>query len=255
MLSIKQEGYFLLKNFTKDYLILKNRNPKLIQMQNRLNKRLNQISKKLVDRTMNDVTINPMRYDDRIKAAYKETLTQVYKAGEYEVIKNPQVELTTSVLRPDKLTNIIQERTFRASEYTMNRLTGDVLPRIKEGIREGQTLEKTTETLRNEFTDMTNTQLQRISRTETHSTYNQSKYDAMMQSTAVKGKRWLSSGLANSREWHEEANGQTQYVEDPFQVMDEPLDYPGAPEGSPENIINCACTMTPIIREEEITGE
>ena len=255
MMSKQHLGYFLLKDFTKDYLILKNRNLKLTQMQNRLNNKLNKISEKMVDRAINDVSINPMRYNDRVIAAYKEALTTAYKVGEYEIIKNPKVEFTQSIIRPDKLRNLIDDRSFRASEYTMNRLNGDVLTKIKEGIREGQSLDKTTQTLRTEFTDMTQSQLQRISRTETHSVYQQSKYDTMMQSTAVKGKKWLSSGLSNSREWHEDADGQTQYVEDPFIVMDEPLNYPGAPEGSPENIINCSCDMLPVIREDEITGE
>lgn len=251
----QQRAYFLLKDFTNDYFILKKTNPKLIQMQNRLDKRLNQISQRLVDRAVNDVTVNPMRYDDRIQSAYKEAFHTIYKIGENEIIKNPAVEFTQSIIRPDKLYTLVEDRTFRASEYTMNRLKGDVLPRIREGIKEGQTLEKTANSLKPEFVDMTQSQLQRISRTETHSVYNQSKHDTIMNSTAVIGKKWLSSGLSNSRPWHEEADGQTQYKEDPFIVDDEPLDFPGDPNGSPSNIINCSCTELPVIREEDITGD
>jgi hypothetical protein len=136
----------------------------------------------------------------------------------------------------------------------MKRLTGDVLPKIREGIRQGTGHDITTATLKTEFRDMTQAQLHRISKTETHSVYNQSKYETMLQSTACKGKQWLSSGLDKMREWHAEADGQTQYVEDPFIVNGEDLMYPGDPAGDASNIINCECTMTPIIRESEITG-
>ena len=254
MMTKQQKGYFLLKDFTKSYFILKALNPAYIQMQNRLNKRLSEISTKLVDRAIEDVYVNPTRYDTRIQAAYTEALKSVYRIGESEIIKHPQVELSRSVIPDLKLNRIIEDRTFKASEYTMNRLTGDVLPKIKEGIQTGAGYDKTAKELRTEFKNMTDNQLKRISRTETHQVYNEAKLETMMQSQAVKGKQWLSSGLDNMRDWHAEVDGQTQYVEDPFIVDGEELMYPGDPSGSASNIINCECTMTPIIREEDITG-
>lgn len=238
----------------RDLLILKQQPSQLLAMQNRLNRKLNTISRKVVDRAMKEPLSDPSRYNDQVIEAYREHLTQIYKIGEMEVIRSPGVELTQSILSFDRLDRLIDERTFKASEYTMERLQGDVLSKIQEGIKEGQALEKTTESLKTEFVDMTQSQLQRISRTETHSTYNQAKYETMLQSQAVKGKRWLASGLSNMRDWHDEADGQTVYVEEPFNVMDEELMYPGDPAGSPENVINCACTITPVIKEEEITG-
>jgi hypothetical protein len=254
MMTKKQTGYFLLKDFTKSYLILKAQNPLLIQMQNRLNKRLTEIGNRLVERAVDDAYVNPNRYTDRIQGAYRESLTNIFRAGELEVMKTPGVKMTTSLIPDYKLNNIIENRTFRASDYTMKRLTGDVLPKIREGIRQGTGHDITTQALKTEFKGMTEAQLHRISRTETHSVYNQSKFETMLQSQAVKGKQWLSSGLPNMRDWHAEADGQTQYVEDPFIVNGEDLMYPGDPNGSVENIIYCECTMTPVIRESEIEG-
>lgn len=217
-------------------------------MENRLNRKLNTIANKLVKRAIQDPTINPKRYDERITAMYNEHIKSVYALGEKEIINFPKVELTQSPISDLRLEKIINERTFKASETTMNRLTGDVLPKIEEGIKEGRAYSKTATELRTEFTDMTKSDLQRISRTETHSVYNEAKQETMNLSEAVTGKSWVSSGLSNSREWHSDADGQTVAYDEPFIVMDEELMYPGDPSGSPENVINCACTMIPDIR-------
>lgn len=235
-------------NTINDLMILKDRPTRINQMENRLNNKLNQIANNLVDKAINYPLLNPMRYEERVLAAYRQHLESVYRVGENEIIKNPQVELTSSPITPSKLQDIIENRTFRASEYTMNRLTGEVLPKIQEGIKEGKSLGKTADSLKTEFKDMTESQLTRISRTETQSTYNQSKFETMMQSEAVTGKRWKSSGRSNMRRAHKKANGQTVAVDKPFLVDGEKLMYPGDPDGSVENIVNCACTILPDIR-------
>jgi hypothetical protein len=48
---------------------------------------------------------------------------------------------------------------------------------------------------------------------------------------------------------HRDADGQTVPVFMPFQVAGEPLQFPGDPSGSPENVINCRCDL--IISNEE----
>jgi len=231
-----------------DLMILKARPARINQMENRLNNKLSSISERLINLAFNYPFVDPTRYEDRLLSAYRQHLESVYRVGENEIIRNPQVELTSSPINPTKLQDIIENRTFRASEYTMNRLTGEVLPKIQEGIKEGKSLGKTAESLKTEFKDMTDSQLTRISRTETQSLYNQSKFETMMQSEAVTGKRWKSSGRSNSRKAHKKANGQTVAVDEPFIVDGEKLMYPGDPDGSVDNIVNCACTMLPDIR-------
>ena len=231
-----------------DLAIIKAGPAGITRMETRLNNKLSSISDRLVNLAFNYPFVDPTRYEDRLLAAYRQHLESVYKVGENEIIRYPGVELTSSPINSRKLQDIIENRTFRASEYTMKRLTGEVLPKIQEGIKEGKSLGKTTESLKTEFKDMTDSQLTRISRTETQSTYNQSKFETMMQSEAVTGKRWKSSGRSNSRRTHRRADGQTVAVDEPFRVGGEKLMYPGDPDGSPENIINCACTMLPDIR-------
>jgi hypothetical protein len=59
-------------------------------------------------------------------------------------------------------------------------------------------------------------------------------------------KQWKHLAIAlRPRIGHEIADGQTQKVEDPFQVEGEDLMYPRDPNGSAENTINCHCLMVP----------
>ena len=54
-------------------------------------------------------------------------------------------------------------------------------------------------------------------------------------------KRWDSKEDSAVRPAHRLADGQVQFVSQPFVVAGESLRVPGDPEGSPWNVINCRC--------------
>lgn len=54
-------------------------------------------------------------------------------------------------------------------------------------------------------------------------------------------KTWVTQGDERVRDWHEDADGQEVPVDQPFDVGGESLMYPGDPDGSPGNVINCRC--------------
>lgn len=56
-------------------------------------------------------------------------------------------------------------------------------------------------------------------------------------------KRWEAVMDDKTRDAHAEADGQEVGLLEPFNVDGEELLYPGDPEGSPENIINCRCSV------------
>lgn len=61
-------------------------------------------------------------------------------------------------------------------------------------------------------------------------------------------KVWLATGDERTRDEHADADGQTVGYDEMFVVGGEELEYPGDPNGSPENTINCRCV--PIYEEE-----
>lgn len=244
----KLEALFHLKNQLTDYTITKATPRKIITIENRMNRKLRQISNRTIDKLINNPNYNTRIVEEPIRTLYATNIPQLFQTSALELIKQPQYDLTQNVISTPTWDRLISERTFNASETTINRLVGDVFEKIRDGVVEGRSLDRTTLELQTEFRGMTDWQIQRITRTETHTTHNSAKQEMFNHSTVITGKQWISSGLSNSRPWHEEANGQTVAYDEPFIVDNEALMFPGDPDGSPSNIINCACTMVPDIR-------
>jgi hypothetical protein len=56
-------------------------------------------------------------------------------------------------------------------------------------------------------------------------------------------KEWLATNDGLTRETHADAHGQRVLVNEVFEVGDDRLNYPGDPFGSPEEVMNCRCTI------------
>lgn len=61
------------------------------------------------------------------------------------------------------------------------------------------------------------------------------------EGTVIATKTWMSAGDDRVRETHQEAEGQTVPIGDPYQVGDATLMFPGDPDGPDEECINCRC--------------
>jgi HK97 family phage portal protein len=90
-----------------------------------------------------------------------------------------------------------------------------------------------------------------IARTEVIGTYNGGIQESWSQAgTVVKGKEWLTSEDEAVRESHESINGEKIPTEARFEVFDPPaLLFPGDPSGASTEIINCRCSMLPVLEE------
>ncbi len=95
-----------------------------------------------------------------------------------------------------------------------------------------------------------------IARTEAHSASQYGSLNMARQSTRPLVKRWSSVQDDRTRTFsegdtfdHLDMAGQTVALEQAFDVPTitggtEPLQFPGHPDGSPGNVINCRCSMT-----------
>jgi DNA-directed RNA polymerase specialized sigma24 family protein len=84
----------------------------------------------------------------------------------------------------------------------------------------------------------------RIARTETHTASMVGQFGAAQASPLQWRKTWLATEDKRTRESHVEANGQERALDEPFEVGEAQLMFPGDPDGPPGEIINCRCTMT-----------
>ena len=124
------------------------------------------------------------------------------------------------------------------SELMTSILKGESIPQIAKRIKE-----RTEKTMRNSI---------RIARTETTQVENAARFDVGKHGEELgftMMKEWVATSDDRTRDAHNEADGQRVPVDQPFIVDGEELMYPGdvSMGASPENTINCRCSMVNII--------
>lgn len=83
-----------------------------------------------------------------------------------------------------------------------------------------------------------------IIRTESIKAANASS-NAIFADWGVQQREWISENSPRTRPTHRQANGQVVGINEPFQVGNSALMFPGDPTGPPEEIINCRCSIIP----------
>ena len=118
---------------------------------------------------------------------------------------------------------------------------------LQAGLDKGETTEELAGRVKTVFNHLGNFEARRIAMTETSAAYGYSRRVAM-ESAGIEYKAWLTSHGDNVRFAHEEA--EENYgpdnpipIDAPFIVDGEELQYPGDPNGSPGNVINCHCVQ------------
>lgn len=81
-----------------------------------------------------------------------------------------------------------------------------------------------------------------IARTETHMAAGYAMHSIAAEVGFALNKTWVAVEDDRTRNTHIEADGQTVGQDEYFEVGDDSLLYPGDPDGSPEEIINCRCS-------------
>jgi len=153
----------------------------------------------------------------------------------------------------DRVEGFIRNATFEASQQTMDRMIGDVMGTLSDGVSEGVGIDGMTEMLEGQFNNMEQYELERIAKTETHSYANMSKFEVEKE-LGVEFHEWLTDIRETTRgqrpyDWadHIEMNGQIVRVDDEFSNG---LKYPGDKSGNPEEYISCNCDLVPYLMPE-----
>ncbi len=92
-----------------------------------------------------------------------------------------------------------------------------------------------------------------IARTEVHNAASFGMQTAAEESERNLIREWVSVHDQRTREAHAEADGQQRGMDEPFEVDGESIDMPG--DGSPENAINCRCTVIYIPQTRDYEGD
>jgi len=153
----------------------------------------------------------------------------------------------------EEISKLLKEKTFIASEHTIDRITGNVMQNLKESYEAGYGIDEAADNLKNVFEDMEGHELKRVARTEINGAQNKGAYQTMVE-IGVNYQKWWTAQDSKVRgndpkdtADHVHMHGQIVRVGEPFSNG---LYYPGDRSGDISEWIECRCTPSPFIMPE-----
>jgi hypothetical protein len=203
-----------------------------------------------IDQAVNDQS---SRLADTLKKQYYTTATlfsdEVFNAFE-ETQKGIEIPQTKG-MREDFWTTMISwikihgaKKVVQVDDTTKESMRTVIL----KGVSEGKSYKKIATDLRIIKESASRVRSMRIARTEVHTSAMKSIHTAVISTGVKSEKEWIATidertrGINIKDKFnHVRANGERVKDDEKFVKTGEPLDYPGDPEGSAANIINCRC--------------
>lgn len=133
---------------------------------------------------------------------------------------------------------------LRRNRDNQQRLTRQLREHLAQGLIQGESYRSTAKRIRERMEIGANNALT-IARTENNRIRNKAGQDSMekaQESGLIIKKTWLSSHGDRTRPEHEDADGQTVNVDEPFNVDGYEMMYPGDESAPGYLVINCRCT-------------
>ncbi len=128
-----------------------------------------------------------------------------------------------------------------------------ILALLQKASKEGWSVTQAAEAMQTLYDGFTAARSETIVRTEMIKAYNFGALEGY-KAEGADGKGWLSALDDRTRQPpesefdHAAAHGEEVGLDEPFKRTGEHLQFPGDPDGDPGNIINCRCSVYPVIR-------
>lgn len=149
-----------------------------------------------------------------------------------------------------KKNGLIKAKEINTTTYDALRAAID--ESLAEGIAAGESVPKLSARVQDAcdgvYDDMRETRATMIARTETMASVNFGQ-QIVYEDEGVQRKAWLATPDSDTRDAHADADGMTVGIHEAFSVGGEELEYPGDPSGSAGNVINCRCTVLPVLED------
>lgn len=132
---------------------------------------------------------------------------------------------------------------MRQKDYKWNQQK--ITSAVTQGIVQGESTPKIAKRLRS-VAEMDYKASIRDARTSVTSAQNAGRIRAMKRAESMGInllKEWLATIDDRTRHEHRLLDGQTQYIDEPFEVEGFTIDYPADPSADPSMVYNCRCTM------------
>lgn len=200
-------------------------------------------------------TEHPILYKAAMERVYKITPAQVAElSGLLEEFGFAQVELGGAQAAGELGVRFVMSPAVEGSVRTiLERRAGDIMASVEkdislivnQGISNGLTPFEISQEIAGSIGDFA--RAERIARTETSMSANLG-IESGYRMAGADGKEWLTIQDGSQRDSHSVADGQMVPIDSSFTVGDSSLKFPGDPSGSPGEIINCRCTIAPVLR-------
>lgn len=143
--------------------------------------------------------------------------------------------------------DIIEKQVIRSELVTKN-TQDDLIGLLIDMVQDNATQDEMQIAMRRKFEGYRNYRVDRITNTVVVGAFEAGTL-LSWQEAGITKKGWLSTQDGRVRETHDAANGQQVDISDVFTVGTAALKHPGDPDGPPGEIINCRCTLLPIIED------
>jgi hypothetical protein len=121
---------------------------------------------------------------------------------------------------------------------------------LSTGLNAGETLAQLSARITQVFDEIEQGRADVIAATETAAAYGYASQQAAL-AAGIKYKKWLHSPIPKEpRPDHIAIDGLIVPIDEPYPVGDPLLMYPHAPDGSPEDVINCRCISIPVTEQD-----
>lgn len=180
-------------------------------------------------------------YDDVVDVAL--TTTSLTMGIDFSVAARKEV-VDKMMKRANQLSGGVSKTTY-----------ADVQRAMRDAIADGASIPDIADAISSSLLNASQWRAELIARTEVVSSYNGGVYEAgqTLPDDVAAGMVWIATSDERTRPSHLEADGQIAQRGESFIIEGEELQYPGDPEGSPENTINCRCA-TAILTPDDIEG-
>jgi HK97 family phage portal protein len=175
-------------------------------------------------------------------------ITNVLHTAGKEALKKIGVDAAFNLLDP-RVVKWLEQKVLNLVTLTTTTSKEQLRAMLIDGIERGATIQEISKEIGTLFDGFADYRSTRIARTEVISAHNNGALEGYRQSEVVEGKEWLATFDDVTRESHAEMDGQVVALDAPFNVNGWLMQSPGDPAGPAEEVINCRCTILPVMKE------
>lgn len=121
---------------------------------------------------------------------------------------------------------------------------------VLQGVLQGESVPKIAKRIQKVQEMNTNASI-RTARTMITSAENKGRLDSLKRAEAdgiILEKEWIATSDSRTRDWHNELDGTTKPIDEPFENAIGKIMFPGDPSADGANVYNCRCSMAGVVK-------